>query len=365
MYPPFRMLQPGRLYTAGTGYRYGYNGKENDNDVKGDGNQQDYGMRIYDPRLGRFLSVDPIAKSLPELTPYQFASNSPIEAIDIDGFEAISSKKAYIRISLQYNQELKQLTSIEVYASASSPNIPKWIAKNIRKIQENLENEATKKCNCTIVSSPDETLVANLSFEYKTPEDPVNESEMEMIERSKHLSGKSGTYIEEGPWSRPLSNAMAAQRNVQNSANPVGVNTVRLDKANAAVTGLTFLAKAIAYFIKEDQITEFNNQVNSTSGVISFLQEAVSNGVNGLTIPSKYLNNDDLTSIANYLLKGKLAYIYSKDHLGNSTQKENTELNNVSKKLLNAFNARIQKRKEEYQLKLRERNQNPVDNTHN
>lgn len=44
-------------------------------------------MRIYDPRIGRFLSEDPIAKKYPELTPYQFASNSPIRNIDIDGLE--------------------------------------------------------------------------------------------------------------------------------------------------------------------------------------------------------------------------------------------------------------------------------------
>jgi RHS repeat-associated protein len=42
-------------------YRYGFNGKENDNEAKGEGNQQDYGMRIYDPRLGRFLSMDPLS----------------------------------------------------------------------------------------------------------------------------------------------------------------------------------------------------------------------------------------------------------------------------------------------------------------
>lgn len=86
-YYPFGMLQPGRSPNAGK-YRYGFNGKENDNDVKGEGNQQDYGMRIYDPRVGRFLSVDPLTKDYPELTPYQFASNSPIQAIDLDGLEA-------------------------------------------------------------------------------------------------------------------------------------------------------------------------------------------------------------------------------------------------------------------------------------
>lgn len=72
---------------GGSGYRYGFNGKENDNEVKGEGNQQDYGMRIYDPRLGRFLSVDPITKEYPELTPYQFSGNNPIKFVDLDGLE--------------------------------------------------------------------------------------------------------------------------------------------------------------------------------------------------------------------------------------------------------------------------------------
>jgi RHS repeat-associated protein len=86
------MLMPGRQYTAGNSYRYGFNGKENDNEVKGEGAQQDYGMRIYDPRLGRFQSVDPITDEYPELTPYQFASNTPIQASDLDGLEADFSK---------------------------------------------------------------------------------------------------------------------------------------------------------------------------------------------------------------------------------------------------------------------------------
>jgi RHS repeat-associated protein len=88
-YYPFGMVMPGRNYNNGTtkDYRYGFNGKENDNEVKGEGNQQDYGMRIYDPRLGRFLSEDPITEEYPELTPYQFAGNMPIAFIDLDGLE--------------------------------------------------------------------------------------------------------------------------------------------------------------------------------------------------------------------------------------------------------------------------------------
>jgi RHS repeat-associated core domain len=84
-YYPFGM--PSRVSLTGKGYRFGFNGKENDNDVKGWGNQQDYGMRIYDPRVGRFLSVDPISREYPWYTPYQFAGNTPMQAVDIDGLE--------------------------------------------------------------------------------------------------------------------------------------------------------------------------------------------------------------------------------------------------------------------------------------
>jgi len=81
---------PRRSLPSTTAYRFGFNGKENDTEVKGAGNQQDYGMRIYDPRIGRFLSVDPIRTEFPELAPYQFASNSTIDGIDLDGLEHYS-----------------------------------------------------------------------------------------------------------------------------------------------------------------------------------------------------------------------------------------------------------------------------------
>lgn len=48
----------------------------------------DYGMRVNDCRLGRFFSVDPLTRNYPTLTPYQFAANMPIIAIDLDGIEA-------------------------------------------------------------------------------------------------------------------------------------------------------------------------------------------------------------------------------------------------------------------------------------
>lgn len=86
-YYPFGMMMPGRKYSAAnTQYRYGFNGKELDKEVSAT-TTYDYGFRIYSPALGKFLSVDPLTKKFPELTPYQFASNSPIWNIDLDGLE--------------------------------------------------------------------------------------------------------------------------------------------------------------------------------------------------------------------------------------------------------------------------------------
>jgi RHS repeat-associated protein len=90
-YYPFGMIQPGRKYTAGNAYRYGFNGKEKDDDVKGiEGSQQDYGMRIYDPRIGRFLSVDPLYRDFPWNSSYSYAENDVIQSIDLDGLEKVS-----------------------------------------------------------------------------------------------------------------------------------------------------------------------------------------------------------------------------------------------------------------------------------
>ena len=65
---------------------YGFNGKEKDTDGEwGDGTHYDYGFRIYNPGIARFLSVDPLAPSFAYYSPYQFAGNSPIFYVDLVG----------------------------------------------------------------------------------------------------------------------------------------------------------------------------------------------------------------------------------------------------------------------------------------
>ncbi|MCI5057798.1 MAG: RHS repeat-associated core domain-containing protein, partial [Flavobacteriales bacterium] len=86
-YSPYGVKLSKRNYQTKS-YRFGFNGKEQDHEwEQGDLNIYNYGLRIYNPSLARFLSVDPLTDQYAMLSPYQYASNSPIWGIDIDGLE--------------------------------------------------------------------------------------------------------------------------------------------------------------------------------------------------------------------------------------------------------------------------------------
>jgi RHS repeat-associated protein len=64
---------------------FGFNGMEKINEQYGEGNAYDFGERIYDGRIARFLSTDKFERKFSSWSPYIFAGNSPIWGIDVKG----------------------------------------------------------------------------------------------------------------------------------------------------------------------------------------------------------------------------------------------------------------------------------------
>jgi RHS repeat-associated protein len=85
-YYPFGMIS---RKEESVSYRYGYNGKEKDDEIKGAGNSYDYGARFYDPRVCRWLSRDALEAKYPSISTYAYVANSPLIAKDPDGQDII------------------------------------------------------------------------------------------------------------------------------------------------------------------------------------------------------------------------------------------------------------------------------------
>lgn len=258
-----------------------------DNEIKGEGNQQDYGMRIYDPRLGRFLSVDPITSQYPQLTPYQFASNRPIDGIDLDGLEFYSATNSYITIFVKYDPKLKVVTGGQVHFDLSSPQTPVGLdvfLKNRAVSENSIGMDAT-------VATFDLPRKSNL---IKT----ASEAEMKDISDSKAVGG-DGVTLPKIPQNKKQEREQMKSRNFFET---VGTNSARMDAIGATIEGVT----ALLEMRRDNYWTNYMKDVKwqttvTTPLIVNILQQGIDNNI----IIEGYRDDNSLTQLANYLMSGK------------------------------------------------------------
>jgi RHS repeat-associated protein len=117
------MLVPNRHKDSGD-YRYGFQGQEMDNELKGEGNSLNYEYRMHDPRVGRFFAVDPLTKQYPHYSPYSFSGNKVISKIELEGREEgelkVHDEKAKLA-TLTWNKVYTKVT--EGNDAILSPNL--------------------------------------------------------------------------------------------------------------------------------------------------------------------------------------------------------------------------------------------------
>jgi RHS repeat-associated protein len=150
-YYPFGMVMPGRKY-GDRNYRYGFQGMECDDDVANDDNEYTTEFRQYDPRVGRWMSVDPKANEIE--SPYVAFSNNPITVSDPLGDTVLSTfsyeelyedvDRRLMRSDFSYNSMANEREDLmrrvsEVRPEVLDPAVSRVMPEEIRRLNNMLQ----------------------------------------------------------------------------------------------------------------------------------------------------------------------------------------------------------------------------------
>jgi len=134
-------------------YRFTFNGKETDNELKGINNSLNFGARIYDPRLGKWFGLDPEAGRYADLSPYCFVANSTLIAIDPSGETIVIVGSQRERNKMK--AELQKLTDqkVKLKADGTVKLKKRWFAKSTKSFGTELVRELVNDPHVVSISA--------------------------------------------------------------------------------------------------------------------------------------------------------------------------------------------------------------------
>ncbi len=136
-YYPFGWEMSGRSF--GTDFAYNFNGKRTDKWNGDNGSYLDFGARIQDARLGRFMSMDAHKAYYPSYSPYSFAADDPISLVDVDGNDwgvTITTNPDTGEKTLKFS--LKAAVIITAKTNQTSKSAATLIANGLKVLAQNL-----------------------------------------------------------------------------------------------------------------------------------------------------------------------------------------------------------------------------------
>ena len=127
-------------------YRFGFGGHEKNDEVSGSGNSVDMGDRWLDTRLGRTLKTDEKVGKYPDISPYAYALNSPIQYTDPDGKVVVDPKtgEQVVKVDGQWKTVSGGAVSKE-FIKNTQPVLDKLTASKVgTQIYDQLQSISTK-----------------------------------------------------------------------------------------------------------------------------------------------------------------------------------------------------------------------------
>jgi len=295
--------------------------------------------------LGRFLSVDPITKEYPELTPYQFASNSPIQGIDLDGLELYKTN-SYVGMNLSYDSKLKKVTSGTVYYRSS-------------QLPDALNDAITAANTCEDCLSSSASLVASFKLLFKPPIIPTAE-DAQMTDVEKTPSG-----LEAQNHGQPIVPQNKRQDRLQRKTNQFETPGIAAGNAKvSAVLAFVDLAGKVAIYLGNENMKSIvRSSKAQAKGGANSITPLINSAIQSNLIPAEYLNNSSLSSIANYMLYGEKITSWKVQNNQVNLVPDN-KLTDIANKLLDKYNkGQSESRAQQEQQAQSRASEQQIDNT--
>ncbi len=150
------MLVPMRNFSSPS-YRYGFQGQEKDDEVKGNGNSINYKYRMHDPRVGRFLSIDPLAKKYPWNSSYAFSENRVINSRELEGLERFYSAHGTSLGQIGFSNQIRVLNSKQIN------KLKGGIFGNVSHITLFSDKHKELLLNSKVLSENDDQIIVNIA----------------------------------------------------------------------------------------------------------------------------------------------------------------------------------------------------------